>query len=274
MRRPLESEVESQIRKIVKTAIVEFSDEFSYRHMLQRKDPDGVINSKVNNSFIAALGDEVRFYSALSRSLDSSLGNSIEKMAVEIAQINFHVSQELDGIIYDEQTKEIATLLESYKNSRNPIKPSVDHYIRFHNHSEGDKHTKRHDSDYILKHKKSDSYSLIELKLGGDLDNKKARSEKEALLEQYCLLINKGEAKPENIRIFFATGYNRYGEGKPWTQGRVRQFFADEELLISRSFWDFVADSSHGYEIVMSEYENQAYRIREALLRIKSAYLG
>lgn len=31
---------------------------------------------------------------------------------------------------------------------------------------------------------------LIELKIGGDLDNKKARSEKEALLEQYCILAN------------------------------------------------------------------------------------
>ena len=51
---------------------------------------------------------------------------------------------------------------------------------------------------------------LIELKIGGDLDNKKARSEKEALLEQYCILAN-SLGSEKNIRICFATAYNRYG---------------------------------------------------------------
>ena len=270
----MDSAIEASIRKIVSASIASFSDEFKQRHLSEKTDPDGVINSKVNNSFIAALGDEVRFYSSLSRSLDSSLGNMVEDMAIQIAKINFEVSQNLEGIIYEEQTKEIATLLESYKNARDPLKPSTSHYQRFHNSAKGDNHTKRHDSDYILRHKKSGSYSLIELKLGGDLDNKKARSEKEALLEQYCLLINSGVTKPENIKIFFATGYNRYGEGKPWNQGRVRQFFSEDELLISQQFWNFVTDSPLGFQVVMSEYSKRAGAIRTALEEIKSAYLN
>jgi IS30 family transposase len=34
-----------------------------------------------------------------------------------------------------------------------------------------------------------------------------------------------------NIEVYFATAYNRFGEGNPWQQERVRQFFAKEELL-------------------------------------------
>lgn len=113
---------------------------------------------------------------------------------------------------------------------------------------------------------------MIELKIGGDLDNKKARSEKEALLEQYCILTNKLRSE-ENVKILFATAYNRYGEGKPWTQGRVKQFFSDEELCISSEFWNLVCKSDNGYNIVIDEYTQNAHLITEALYKIKAAYL-
>ena len=115
-------------------------------------------------------------------------------------------------------------------------------------------------------------YYLIELKIGGDLDNKKARSEKEALLEQYCILIN-SLGSQEKVRIYFATAYNRYGEGRPWLQGRVRQFFAEEELLISSAFWNMVCKSEEGYSIVLDEYRKSAHNIVSALDTIKNAYL-
>ena len=112
---------------------------------------------------------------------------------------------------------------------------------------------------------------LIGLRTGGDLDNKKARSEKEALLEQYCILANElGEGK---IKVLFATAYNRYGEGKPWTQGRVRQFFCEEELCISSDFWNLVCKMGNGYKIVIDEYRKNAHFINEALDEIKEAYL-
>ncbi len=45
-------------------------------------------------------------------------------------------------------------------------------------------------SDYYLIQKKTETHCLIKLKIGGDLDNKKARSEKEAILEQFAILSN------------------------------------------------------------------------------------
>jgi hypothetical protein len=246
---------------------------FQKRHVDQINDPDGVINSKVHNLFIGALGAEIQFYSALSRSLDSSLGNLIEDIAIAIAEINFDVSRQVEGVLFDEQTKRIGTLLERYKNSKDVLKPEVDHYTDFPMQGSGEKHSKRHDSDYVLRHKQTGRYSLIELKLGGDLDNKKARSEKEALLEQFCILANQIKSD-ESVRLYFATGYNRFGEGKPWKQGRVLQFFAKEELLISGDFWNFVADDSRGFEIVVDEYSQNAQLITSAIDAIKKTYLG
>ena len=55
---------EEQIRGIVKNQVKGFAVGFQDRHMSEIDEPDGVINSKVHNIFIAALGDEVRFYSS------------------------------------------------------------------------------------------------------------------------------------------------------------------------------------------------------------------
>lgn len=80
--------------------------------------------------------------------------------------------------------------------------------------------------------------------------------------------------KNRKIKIYFATAYNRYGEGKPWLQQRVRQFFADEELLIGRDFWNFVCQSNKGYYLVLDEYKKNAHFIIAALESIKKTYLG
>ena len=230
---------------------------------------------KIHNVFIAELGADIQYYSALARSLDSSLGNMLEKMAIQIAKLHYDVSQHVEGPIYQEQTDYIAELLESYKNTKgaNHRKPLIADYLGISKkRSKHSLHSKRHESDYYLKDPKTGMHYLIELKIGGDLDNKKARSEKEALLEQYCILANTLGSE-DNIKICFATAYNRYGEGNPWKQGRVLQFFSEEELLISSKFWNLVCKSDNGYEIVIDEYKKNAHLIIEALAKIKSAYL-
>ena len=129
-----------------------------------------------------------------------------------------------------------------------------------------------HEEPYYLRDPETGMHYLIELKIGGDLDNKKARSEKEALLEQYCILAN-SLGSVDKLKVCFATAYNRFGEGKPWRQGRVLQFFAEDELLISSAFWNLVCKSERGYEIVLDEYKKNAHLIIGALKRIKEVYL-
>lgn len=260
---------ERAIRAIVRSCVEGYASGFSDRHIREHDDEDGVINMKIHNVFIAALGPEIQYYSALARSLDSSLGNMLERMAIQIATLHYRVSQHVEGVLYREQTDYIAELLEQYK--RGSRKPQTDDYrnlIQRH----GSSIEKRHESDYYLVDEASGMHYLIELKIGGDLDNKKARSEKEALLEQFCILAN-SLGSEQNIKILFATAYNRYGEGKPWTQGRVLQFFAKEELCISRDFWNLVCKSEDGYDVVIDEYLHNAHLINEALTKIKHCYL-
>lgn len=261
---------EKAIRSIVSGAVRSYANGFSTRHLAEVDDENGVINMKIHNVFIAALGPEIQYYSALARSLDSSLGNMLESMAISIASLHYEVSQHVEGTLYKEQTDYIAELLEQYKRSHNRRTPKLTDYQGI-SQMKGIAETKRHESDYYLLDEETGMHYLIELKIGGDLDNKKARSEKEALLEQYCILTNRlGE---EKVKILFATAYNRYGEGKPWTQGRVRQFFCNEELCISRDFWNLVCKSDRGYDIVIDEYNKNAHYINEALDEIKKAYL-
>ena len=266
---------EKAIRAVIASYVEAYASGFSDRHLSEVDDEEGTINMKIHNVFIAALGADIQYYSALARSLDSSLGNMLEKMAIQIAKLHYEVSQYVEGNIYQEQTDYIAELLEQYKNTRGSghKKPSIKDYEGIiKRKSATSAHSKRHESDYYLKDPETGMHYLIELKIGGDLDNKKARSEKEALLEQYCILANTLGAE-NKIKICFATAYNRYGEGNPWKQGRVLQFFAEDELLISSSFWNMVCKSEHGYEIVLDEYKKNAHLIIEALSKIKRAYL-
>jgi hypothetical protein len=260
------------IRALVKASIESYAEGFEMRHTMEKDNPDGTINMKIHNVFIAALGPEIQYYTALVRSLDSSLGNMLEKLAMNIAALFYTVSQYVEGPLYAEQTQIIAALLENYKSHR--IHPKSSDYSNLRNTNLfSSVNKKRHDSDYYLVDQENGNHYLIELKIGGDLDNKKARSEKEAILEQYAILSNILE-KDKYIKIYFATAYNRFGEGKPWKQERVRQFFSDDELLIGRDFWNFVCKSDDGYDIVLDEYKEHANIILRSLKNIKKVYLG
>lgn len=266
-------ETEKSIRQIVRSSVEAFSRGFEGRHIGEIDDPEGTINMKIHNVFIAALGKELQYYTALVRSFDSSLGNMLEGMAINIAELFYTVKRSVEGPLFSEQTEKIAELLEAYKNSQNPLTPDVSHYEEIRKvKTERKATTKTHVSDYYLIDEATDTHYLIELKIGGDLDTKKARAEKEAIFEQYAILSNELGRKA-NIKCYFATAYNRFGEGREWNQQRVLQFFSKDEVLIGKDFWNFVCCSDRGYEIVIDEYKKSAHIIREALENIKEAYL-
>ncbi len=263
------------IKSIVRTAVESYATGFQARHEGEVDNPNGVINMKIHNVFIAALGEDIQYYSALVRSLDSSLGNMLEKMAINIAKLFYEVHKQVEGELYPEQTAKIAELLEAYKNTQNPLKPELVHYEEIRNIKPNDNskvQIKVHVSDYYLIDKETNTHHLIELKIGGDLDNKKARSEKEAIFEQYAILSNT-LGKDAKIEVHFATAYNRFGENNEWNQGRVLQFFSKDELLIGRDFWNFVCKSDNGYDLVLGTYKENAHLITEALESIKRTYL-
>lgn len=258
------------IDEIIEKEIKNFSQKFLQDYSDKGKKTANIIDKK-NNIFIATLGKDIVTYSALMRSLDSSLGNRIEKIARLIAKKNYVVRKKVVGYMSKKSITAIASLLESYKGKTKPKEQDIESVYK---EDDKSKKLKRHSSDYYLTLKSDPSQKfLVELKIGGDLDNKKARSEKEALLEQYVILRNSNEIKPsDKVKIFFCTAYNKYGENKYWKQERVRQFFSDNEIKIGRDFWNFFCNSPHGYEAVKESYQKHAHYLKNALKKIIARY--
>ncbi len=228
---------------------------------------------KKNNCFMAELGDEFMFYSAFVRSFDSSFGNVLEDLGNGIAKLTYEVRGNIDSFILPDQTQRIASILDSYVDHTS--KPSTDHYSNF--DVIYPKNTisfeRSHVTDNYFFNKENNEHYLIELKASGDLDNKKARAEKSALLEEYFLLKNKlKDDKTAKVFIFFATAYNKFGEGNEWKQERVRQFFSKNELLIGKDYWNFVCGEEDGFDVVFAQYKLSAEHIKSALRTIKGMY--
>lgn len=102
---------DKSIRAIVRAHVRSYAAGFSDRHLSELKDPEGTLNMKIHNIFIAALGEEIQYYSALARSLDSSLGNMLESMAINIAHLFYDVHTSVEGHISTKQVNVISDIL-------------------------------------------------------------------------------------------------------------------------------------------------------------------
>lgn len=86
-----------EIQHIVDKEIKKFVDHYENRFINEVDNPDGVINSKKNNCFVAELGKEFMFYSAFVRSFDSSFGKVLEKIGNEVAKLSYDVRGNIDS---------------------------------------------------------------------------------------------------------------------------------------------------------------------------------
>lgn len=260
------------IQCIVDREIKRFADGYEARFAGEVDAPDGVINSKRNNCFVAELGEEFMFYSAFVRSFDSSFGKVLERIGNEVAGLSYDVRGRIDSFLLPQQSQHMDFIILEYEKHRKPL---VEDYFDFRCIIPADVRSfqKSHDTDHYFYHPGKKEHYLIELKAGGDLDNKKAKTEKLALLQEYFMLKNALRDRPEEkIKIYFGTAYNKYGENSEWKQERVKQFFANEELLIGKDYWNFICDDPAGFDTVFEQYEKSAGYIKEVLERIKALY--
>ncbi len=250
------------IGQVMQDQISSFANNFKKAYSNRGSKLKNLIN-KANNPFILALGEEIVIYSTLMRSLDSSLGNCLEKIARTIAEANYHVYGEVEGDVPRAIDQQISDLMNAYVSKRR--KPQLADLDEI--NAGGPKEHKIHKSDYhLVKRSDERQHFLLELKIGGDLDNKKARSEKQALLEQYAILKFSPQIRQDSIiRLYFATAYNMLGEEIIWKQERVRQFFSEDELLIGSEFWNFICDSDEGYKMVIDAYRRHAPILKKTL---------
>lgn len=262
---------EKAIRIIVNQTIKSFASGFEARHEAEVDDPEGSINMKKNNCFINVLGNEFIFYSAFVRSFDSSFGTVLESLGNAIAKFSYETNHTIYSYMLPEQTQHISSILDKYEDHNS--EPSIEHYENFYvlQPSDTTSFKTHHECDNWFYDRNTDTHYLLELKAGGDLDNKKAKSEKIALLKEYFMLKN-SLGKNAKIKIRFATAYNKFGEGNAWHQPNVERMFAREELLIGKDYWNFVCNDPDGFDIIFDEYKKASKYIKRSLAKIKKIY--
>ena len=266
------NEKKQLIEIIVDQDMKSFANTLEARYTSELNDCSGVINSKKNNCFISELGEEFMFYSAFVRSFDSSFGKVLENMGNKIARLSYTVRGAIDSFLLPEQTQHISYLMSLYEQH---IEPEISHYSNQAIIIPKDITSFRqtHQTDNYFYNERTKEHYIIELKAGGDLDNKKSKAEKIAMLTEYYLLKNLLYGQEEQkIFIYFATAYNKFGENNDWHQERVCQFFARDELLIGKNYWNFVCNSSNGFDIVFGQYKKSSVHIKNALDKIKALY--
>ena len=87
-----------------------------------------------------------------------------------------------------------------------------------------------------------ENWNVLELKAGGDLDSSNAPSNVEKLLNIYV------DMGIPNCKAYFATLYNKDGEGNTWT-GAVKKHMAFPEMfLIGKLFWNKILPDNISFE--------------------------
>ena len=259
------------IIEIIDSSIKSFADGFEVRHISEINNPNGVINSKKNNIFIAELGEEFMFYSAFVRSFDSSFGNILENIGKSIAKLSYEVRGRIESYLLPQQSQHIDYLITSYNEHITPKKGDYEDFTWVKPRDITSYLTSHETDNYFYNPEKKEHY-IIELKAGGDLDNKKSKAEKIELLKEYFLLKNKIIDNGEKIKLLFATAYNKFGEGNEWKQSQVKQYFDEDELLIGKDYWNFVCNDGNGFNIVFEQYKKSSKYIKEAIQNIKTLY--
>lgn len=270
----MEETKKKQIQKIVDTSITEFAKNFEERHKKELNKEKGVINKKKNNVFIPGLGKEFMYYSALVRSFDSSFGNLLEKMGNSIAALSYEVRSKITSFLSDDQERIIDSIISKYDTDKNHrVEPLSSHYKKagYIIPKNIESYKREHKTDHYFYDKVKKKHYLVELKAGGDLDKKKAPSEKRELLKEYFMVKNIISSE-EEVKIFFCAAYNKNGEGNPWEQSFVKSCFAEDELLIGKDYWNFVCNDPDGFSVVLEQYQISAIKIQKALDTIKRLY--
>ena len=95
-----------------------------------------------------------------------------------------------------------------------------------------------------------ENWVILELKAGGNLDSSNAPANVEKLLTIYAGL------NVDNSKVYFATLYNKNGEGNTWT-GAVKKHMAYPEMfLVGKKFWNTILPQGITYERFTELYKN------------------
>ena len=246
-----------------------------------KKDTPNNFRRKANNFLLSQFDPDVLFYTAFTSSFESKSGNALENCAKAIARLRYGP---------DSVPAIIKGLGATEEDIRQHTPPTADKQVILTRKKIGEVTSKaggvlsRHrkggrgknqaattgvsqrilrdeivgvayeDSgkleekpvDLFIRVSETESF-CIEIKLGGDLDSSNAPAQLAKFLT-LCAIANTPE-----IEGYFATIYNKDGEGKRFT-GTVRSYLADDMILAGSEFWAKILPGEVSFEQFVGLY--------------------
>lgn len=223
---------------------------------------------KDHNFLLHGLKLDTKIALTFASSFESKLGNSMQKISLEIARlkygeknvpyiINIH---EIKHNIREQQGKQV--IVTDIDLSNKILNGNIDNVIT---KNEGNlkckppkncslnfnelknlltklpktKNIIKNDVDLAFYDGKN--WNLLEIKAGGDLDSSNARGNIRKLLKSYVAL------NSSNARVYFATYYHKSGSGK-W-RGSMKKFLQYPEMfLIGSDFWERILPENISFD--------------------------
>lgn len=258
------------MRDIIKQIVFE---EFSKLTELIEKDFAINYAKKVNNFLLSQMDESITASMVFVSSFESKSGFAIETCAKRIAQLKFGEENvptivnprnlphsfdpaKISGqiVVTDVDTHngnlrgEISAFRannEARGSGKNRVESGVtqssiqEHLLPL---SEKYRSTSIYSKPVDLAFFDGQEWSIMELKAGGDLDSSNAPSNVEKLLTIYV------DMGIENCKAYFATLYNKDGEGNTW-KGAVKKHLAYPEMfLIGKNLWNKILPTGVTFE--------------------------
>lgn len=248
------------MRETVKSIVVE---EFSKLTKLIEADFNDNYKKKVNNFLLSQMDERITASMVFVSSFESKSGFAIETCAKRIARLKFgeenvpaivnprNLKHNIDPntitgqvVVTDVDTHngdlrgEIAAFRANneakgkgksrqesgvtHESMRTALRPLSDKY----------KSTRIFTKPVDLAFYDGTNWNVMELKAGGDLDSSNAPSNVEKLLTIYV------DMGIDNCKAYFATLYNKDGEGNTWTGAVKKHLNYPSMFLIGAAFWN------------------------------------
>jgi len=261
-------ELRENIKSIIKAELSVLIDRIS-------EDFKKNYKRKVNNWTLADFNSVLVAHMVFVSSFESKSGNMFQKIAKDIAKLKYGednvplviqgkgvTSKEFEELIKGHHGKEqviltkvdqsdcqsfITSFREKYKSSgrgTDRVASILNQKMLNEINKQKFKETKTITSkpvDLAIYDPKNNTYYLIEIKAGGDLDSSNAPGNVMKMLTEYAIF------GKDNVNLYFATLYNKNGEGKTWT-GLIKKYFSNELLLIGKDFWNLVLPSEISFD--------------------------
>lgn len=258
------------MRDIIKQIVFE---EFSKLTDLIEKDFTANYKRKVNNFLLSQMDENITASMVFVSSFESKSGFAIETCAKRIARLKFG-DENVPAIV---NPRNLPHNFDPSKISGQIVVTDVDTHngnlrgeisaFRANNEAKGagknrieSRVTQDSIKEYLLPLSKKyhtesiyskpvdlaffdgNEWNIMELKAGGDLDSLNAPSNVEKLLTIYV------DMGIENCKAYFATLYNKDGEGNTW-KGAVKKHLAFPEMfLIGKNLWNKILPNNISFE--------------------------